>query len=649
MLTSGRSVHSKGVRQMGLSIKNKIILISLLLITTGFLSWYISFSFLKTSLEDLTSLKRVKLKNLLLTQDIQIAFENYVNHSIIALSSNQRDILELNKRDVEEMQSKLTRLYSADASYQNGPIISKLLSAFHKDLTEQINKSNVTLIAKKIPLPNSTLRSLQLIKNNLNGLRIKAENDFTKSAEHMKLTNTRSLGASNSILAGSILLTILFSISLLRSIMNRITRLKRHFTQTHLESIEPILETGNDELGELLKVSNKMLMSIKIARAELVDKYFVENIINTINDLLLVCDDQWNIIKINSQIRNIGLESNIEFFGRNIFDFVKEEDSLKKLSIDEIKKQLSEFGFLVCQAQFFKNQRNIIPVHISAAKMPQTFEYQKQSYVFVIRDLSEHLQHEKEKQALQEQLAHSSKLVSLGTLGAGIAHELNNPLAAILGYAQLLKTHKDLPPKIQDFGDNIIRYGNRMKSIINEFKEFTDDPSENEFQKFSIHLPIEGALGHLKEKLQSQNIKIISLFEDGDDTIEGNYTDIENAFLNIITNSCDSFEKVEDEREKILIFKTSILKDHLILSIEDNAMGIASHKLKHIFDPFFTTKSIGSGTGLGLFVVHQILQKHKCKIELSSEEKSGTCFKIIFKKEVSSDTEDNSLELQTTS
>ncbi len=619
---------------MNWNIRTKIAVVLILLILTGFLSWLTSFQFIELSRSSLNDVKNAKLKHLLIAHDADNNFENYINSAVVAVSTKEPQVIVDNKFRIDSIKKNMALLEKQDPTYKSYVLFVPLLEEIHEvSLLYIRGMFKATDSDRKVTQEALKANSdkIENVKKSLRDLKQKAEDDFDAAAEHTNQLNSRFVIISGVTLAGLILVVIFFAIVLLSSILKRISRLKEHFGVINIDSLEPIQNTGEDELGDLLKASNKMLMNIKEARSELIEKHFVENIINTLNDILLVCDSGWKIIRINTE----GLEFFKEYggspFGKDIFEFLEKNENRMGLAVEEMKFELIRKGILEGEA-FLKSKNTLIPVHVSAAAMTPTVNFNN-TFVFIIRDLSSEIKREEEKQVLQAHLTQSAKLASLGTLGAGIAHELANPLSAIMGYAELLKNNKDLAPtKIQDFGNTIIRCGKRMTGIIDEFRKFSRDTSELNFEVFPIHLTIEGVLVFMQHKIASMGVDIQLDFDKKDSFILGDHNQIESVFLNLFTNSCDSFEEVTDERKKVIKVSNRIEGDIVVIIFEDNAMGIPEEKVKNIFDPFFTTKPVGSGTGLGLFIVHQILKNHNCTIEVSSKIGEGTRFVIRFPK-----------------
>jgi len=243
---------------------------------------------------------------------------------------------------------------------------------------------------------------------------------------------------------------------------------------------------------------------------------------------------------------------------------------------------------------------------------------------------------------LEHQIRRSDRLASLGTLSAGMAHEIKNPLVSLKTFAQLL------PERYQDsdFRDtfsNLIGHEiDRIDSLVNQLLRFAR-PAKPILKPLHAHEILEKALTLVGHRLYQKDIKLNRSWSADVDTIHGDADQLEQVFLNFFLNAMDAM-KTHGE----LSVKTEIRSDEqwvstlrsgngesngsrqareaLLITIRDSGEGIRAEDIPHVFDPFFTTKDYG--TGLGLSVVHGIIQEHGGQIEVESELQKGTAFHI---------------------
>ncbi|MDI6789209.1 MAG: ATP-binding protein [Thermodesulfobacteriota bacterium] len=233
----------------------------------------------------------------------------------------------------------------------------------------------------------------------------------------------------------------------------------------------------------------------------------------------------------------------------------------------------------------------------------------------------------KELDSHQTSMLESHKLRAIGTLTAGVAHELNNPLNNIMLTAHLLlEDYKDLSETEQvEMINDIIGETARSRSIVRNLLDFTRESE-------SVSEPIDlGALVDTTTKLALNQAKVSGVnievkAQPKLPQIRGDKQQLKQVFLNLILNALDAVGK----NGKIEIrVENAPTPGFLAVHVQDNGCGIPGHILPHIFDPFFTTKSVGKGTGLGLSVSQGIVTKHGGRIKVASEEGKSTTFTVM--------------------
>jgi nitrogen-specific signal transduction histidine kinase len=239
---------------------------------------------------------------------------------------------------------------------------------------------------------------------------------------------------------------------------------------------------------------------------------------------------------------------------------------------------------------------------------------------------------------LELQIRRSDRLASLGTLSAGMAHEIKNPLVSIKTFAQLLPERYNDPDFRETFSNLIGHEIDRIDSLVNQLLRFAR-PAKPHLQPSHVHAILEKSLLLVGHRLYQKDIKLTRSWEANVDTIRADADQLEQVFLNFFINAMDAMKNGGE-----LNVSTEVLTDEewlshlagghngdthevLRVTIKDNGEGIRSEDLAHVFDPFFTTKDYG--TGLGLSVVHGIVQEHGGQIEVESELSKGTAFHIL--------------------
>jgi PAS domain S-box-containing protein len=242
--------------------------------------------------------------------------------------------------------------------------------------------------------------------------------------------------------------------------------------------------------------------------------------------------------------------------------------------------------------------------------------------------------------ASQEMLVQAGKMAALGELAAGIAHELNQPLMAIRGYAQELQ--HGLEPVVRGTpveGEaslglrEIISAADKMAQIISHLRTFTRKSTED-FEWVDVREPIEEALKMVSRQLASRGVEVERMFSSGEDfpRVYANPLQLEQVFINLTTNARDAIEATGKGHGRIGVAVSE--KDGFIeVSFKDDGVGMSEKTRSKAFNPFFTTKEVGKGMGLGLSLSYGILSKIHGSIRIESEEGKGTTFVVSIPKD----------------
>ncbi len=225
----------------------------------------------------------------------------------------------------------------------------------------------------------------------------------------------------------------------------------------------------------------------------------------------------------------------------------------------------------------------------------------------------------------QEQLVQAGKLASTGQLAAGVAHELNNPLTTVSGYAQLLLKHLNKKDPNYKKIEAMAEESQRCKAIIKNLLDFSRPPARKDYQTLNLNIPLKNTLSLVEEQMRLQNIKIIKNLDSHLPRIKANPSQLEQVFMNIVSNALDSMPNGGELRTV-----TRKIDNGVGITFTDTGCGIKSENLDKVFNPFFTTKRPGRGVGLGLSVSYGIIREHGGEIGIESEEEKGSTFTISF-------------------
>jgi two-component system NtrC family sensor kinase len=229
-----------------------------------------------------------------------------------------------------------------------------------------------------------------------------------------------------------------------------------------------------------------------------------------------------------------------------------------------------------------------------------------------------------EKRRLELTLAQSEKLAAMGQWAASLAHEINNPLTAIIANAQLLK--REIPPEDDkhELVDLIARAGERANHVVRNMLDLARK-EEYMFGPTDINHTIRRSLEFLQHELAARSIHLF--LESGEDLplVNASPDHLQGVWLNLLTNAMDSIDRVSGE----ISLNTFARENEVYVVVEDNGQGIPPERLAHIFEPFYTTKAPGQGTGLGLPVCQRIIKQHGGRILVESQPGKGTKFTVI--------------------
>lgn len=289
----------------------------------------------------------------------------------------------------------------------------------------------------------------------------------------------------------------------------------------------------------------------------------------------------------------------------------KPVQSLKAdIIVDGQKRGYVEVGYawekpLIDEGPFLREERNLIDA--VALEVATIVEQQKAA---------------DEKSGLQEQLRHADRLATIGQLGAGLAHELNEPLANILGFAQLLAKDETLSKQAVQDTDKIVAASLHAREVISKLLVFARQKTPAR-KPLHINMVVEDGLYFLKSRCAKAGIELSCDLQSDLPEITADRSQLDQVLTNLVVNSVQAMPQGGR-----LTITTGRDGDQILLSVEDTGTGMSEDVLKRIFDPFFTTKDVDEGTGLGLSVVHGIVASHGGTIEVESKTGCGTKFLI---------------------
>ena len=359
---------------------------------------------------------------------------------------------------------------------------------------------------------------------------------------------------------------------------------------------------------------------------ELREKHgFLTNLLESSADCIIVSDMRGRVIFYNKAAEILTGYSADEVIGKfhvsKFYSMDMAREIMNKLRGDEYGDRGKLENYMLT---IFGKKNEEIPVSLSASIV---YEGEKElASLGIFKDLREKITMEKELQDTQVRLLQSEKMASLGSLAAGVAHEINNPLGGILIYASLLMEDFEASgdPRVQDL-KKIVDEASRCKEIVKSLLEFGRQ-TESRFEPIDVNKAIVDDLFFLEKQVLFHDIKIIKQLDQSLPPVAGDPNQIKQVFMNMMVNAAEAMS----EGGGSLTITTGSTPDasSIFISFHDEGTGIPAEIQSKIFDPFFTTKGVGKGTGLGLSTSYGIIQSHHGSIDVESQPGKGTTFTI---------------------
>jgi PAS domain S-box-containing protein len=342
-------------------------------------------------------------------------------------------------------------------------------------------------------------------------------------------------------------------------------------------------------------------------------KEFNENIVESINVGIFAIDLNDRIESWNAQMEAMYAFSRAEALGQELRSVFPSEfiEAIEGFRNDQGVHHLYKFRLITRAGELRTANIAIAPL--------LSRDFVSVGRIILVDDITERV-------ALETQLAQADKLSSIGLLAAGVAHEINTPLAVISSYAQMLAKQLRGDVRLGPVLDKITQQSFRAAEIANGLLNFSRT-STTEFRSTDLNQVVRDTLSLLEHQFKTAQILVDLDLADELPQIHGNPGKLQQVFLNLLLNAKDAMPG----GGRLTI--ATLVNGHVEAVISDSGSGIAPENLKRIYDPFFTTKNMPGerrGTGLGLSVSYGIIQEHAGKIHVESAVGSGTTFHLEF-------------------
>ena len=357
-----------------------------------------------------------------------------------------------------------------------------------------------------------------------------------------------------------------------------------------------------------------VLVADRLVQAQLQrERDFNQKILNATQSMILVLDTAGLISYANRRCYETGYKQE-KMIGRRLVDLVE----AGQRQDFEAALETTAHGEQVENLELRARRSDGTLGHFSISLSPMRDEQNAvNSVVVVMTDITD-------AALMQAKLAHAERMATLGRLVSGVAHEVNNPLAAILGFTDLLLENPAVPANAREDLQIILHETQRTKDIVQDLLSFARQrPVKRELVNVGVILKQTTKLRSYD--LQSHGVEVIEEYDENLPTVMGDAQQLQQVFLNILNNAYDAIE--ESGRRGKIHLKTGFAGQYIEISLADNGTGITD--VERIFDPFYTTKQTGKGTGLGLSICYGIVRAHGGEIQCcSNADAFGSTFSI---------------------
>ena len=264
-----------------------------------------------------------------------------------------------------------------------------------------------------------------------------------------------------------------------------------------------------------------------------------------------------------------------------------------------------------------------LDIHFNARDYDEVYELAESFNRMMV-----HLQKsEEERKEMEARVLQADKLASIGRLGAGVAHEINNPLSLILGYTNMLRKESWATGQTKEDLDIVYHNARSCKKIVEDLLNFARQTKTNRLP-INVNAAVEAVIKPMEETLRTGEITVIRNYDPALPPLMADEDKLKRVFMNLLLNASHAMRPGGGS----LTVSTACdsKKSGITIVFSDTGCGIPEEISKKIFEPFFTTKQPGEGTGLGLSVSYGIVQEHKGEISVRSEEGKGTSFTLWF-------------------
>jgi PAS domain S-box-containing protein len=398
-----------------------------------------------------------------------------------------------------------------------------------------------------------------------------------------------------------------------------------------------------------------LILFINVIKRRAAQKTLIENerkyrtLVETVPQGIIEVDKDLIITFANSALRKNFDLWDLDLIGKSIYKFISSDQAeILRNRFSNILEQRVNFPQYSGSYRTIKGKSLYVQLDWSYKR---NADGNIVGFISVVSDITQRIKAEKEAKIRQEQLIQADKMVALGTLVSGMAHEINNPNNFILINIPILrKVWKSVLPildsyfqKNNDFYvarfpykviredyfeicSNILAGTNRIKSIVNDLKEYSRKDVGELIENIAINNVVTSCINLLGNNINKYTNHLHLDLAKKLPAVRGNFRHFEQILINLIQNACQSLRSKTDP----VSIKTCLQNGRVEIHIIDKGIGISKENISRIFDPFYTTKRNEGGTGLGLSVSNSLVQKYEGELRFNSIENDGTTAVVSF-------------------
>lgn len=370
------------------------------------------------------------------------------------------------------------------------------------------------------------------------------------------------------------------------------------------------------EFNEMLKILDESFLEIeKFHTLMLAEKSKLKTIVESLSDGLICLDMNLQLCFYNSAAKSY-FNLTDKTMGSGIDEILNMNGKDLQYLVQSIKERRT-IGNYECELYLTKSSPMFMSVNL---RFLHDVDERLKECIITFRDITE-------KRRVQERFCHNEKLVAIGQLAAGLAHELNNPLGNILGYTRMIQSRIDWDENSKAKLGIICEETKKCSRIIQQLLKLARK-DQLLLRKRSLNDVVDYVLINMECKFKEGKTKLDADLSSNLPEIPFDGQQFEQAIINVLVNSLQALSLTDENNRRMKIW-TEELGNEMAVYVCDNGPGVPVEVADHIFEPFFTTKTSSGGTGLGLSISATIMEKHGGSLELLSAENGyNTCFRL---------------------